>query len=165
MVQEVVSEPILCSGASASSWGTRFACLLTRSTRSRAGYETQGVSAVATSTSGWDPYDVWCTRVRGVARPTVELPPNNKKECAIIAALAVIFGLVILLALVSREWVDKSKLPVHLDSHFAGCSENHLVGQCGRQRPLNVSLVGQVLAVQSVTKAARPRGKAGLAVH
>jgi hypothetical protein len=141
--------------------------------------------SAASSTSGWDPYDVWCTRVRGEPRPTVELPLSrrvippvvrvtperaspakvSKKERAAMAVLAVVFGLVILFALMVRESADKSKLPVHLDSHLAGCPENHLVGQCGRQRSLDVRLVGQVLAVQSVTKAARPGGKAGLAVH
>lgn len=142
-----------------------------------------GTQWVATSsTSGWDPYDVWCTRVRRERVPTVELPPSfrvlpdvvqvtpeipsrlSKKERAAIAVLAVVFGLVLLLAF-SLERVNKSKLPVHLDSHLAGCPENHLVGQCGRQRSLDVRLVGQVLAVQSVTKPAHPRGKAGLTVQ
>jgi len=84
-------------------------------------------SPVASSTPGWDPYDVWCTRVRAELRPVVpgaELPGKlrvisditpaapekptpaaaSKMERAANAFLPIVFVLLIVLAL-SRELV------------------------------------------------------------
>lgn len=81
-------------------------------------------SPMASATSGWDPYDVWCTRVRRELPAVPELPrklrvvPNvvqvtpekaspsrvSKKERAANAVLPIVFVLLVVLAL-SRELV------------------------------------------------------------
>jgi len=84
-------------------------------------------SPVASSTSGWDPYDVWCTRVRSGLGPVIPItePPRklravpdivpatpekpapagtSRTERAANAVLPIVFVLLIVLAL-SRELV------------------------------------------------------------